>query len=75
MHTPKNISSVNVSWVEHILVFNMLISWNIHVSQYVFLADVNIGKMFVNVPKTQYNIFNKPTCLQNVRVTAYKATV
>jgi len=38
------------------------------------LADVDIG-IFFNVPKSQYNIFNKPTCMQIVRVTAYKATV
>jgi len=39
------------------------------------LANVNKGKIIINVPETQYNIFNKPTCMQIVCVTAYKATV
>jgi len=33
-----------------------------------------MGKIYANVPETQYNIFNKAICMQTVHVTAYKAT-
>jgi len=36
MNTPRNISLVNNSEVEHLFVFNMRISYNICVSRYVF---------------------------------------
>lgn len=32
-------------------------------------------KIYIKVPKTQHNIFNKTMCKQTVHVTAYKATV
>jgi len=39
------------------------------------LTDDFIGKIFVHIPKTLYNICNKPTCMQTERITVYKAAV
>lgn len=40
-----------------------------------FLTNVCIGKIYINVSRTQYNIFNKMMDLQTVHVTVNKATV
>ena len=29
-----------------------------------FSADVYIGKIYINVPRTQYNFFNQMMCMQ-----------
>jgi hypothetical protein len=39
------------------------------------LTDVYVGKIYINVSRTQYSIFNKMMDLQTVHVTANKATV
>ena len=39
------------------------------------MAEVFIGKIGINVPKIQDNIFNTTMCMQTVHVTAHKATL
>ena len=40
-----------------------------------FSSDVYMGKIYINVPRTQYNIFNKTISTQTLHVKAYEATV
>lgn len=72
-HNLQNISLVNVFPVQCLLVIN--IKNSMYLSIQLFLADVYRGKIYTNVPKTQFNIFKRMMCMQTVHVTAYKATV
>jgi hypothetical protein len=69
-HTLQNISLVNVFPVQCLLVIT--IKSSMFLSIQLFLADVYIGKIDINVQKTQYNIFNRMLCMQTVHVTACK---
>jgi len=40
-----------------------------------FLADVYVGKIHVNILKTQYSVLNKIMCMHTVHFTAYGASV
>jgi len=78
----KNVSPVNVSQVERLMVFNIQTSQNVYIFQYNFFGLYLYRANFVLVSKTQY-IFNKTFCIQTVQymllhtnctvhVTAYK---
>ena len=69
-HTLQNISLVDVFPVQCLLV--IIIKSSMFLSKQLFLADVYIGKIDINVQKTQYNIFNRMLCIQTVHVTAHK---
>jgi len=72
-HTLQNISLVNVFPVQRLLVIN--IKNSMYLSIQLFSADVYTQKIYINVPKTQHNIFKRMMGMQTVHVTAYKATV
>jgi len=46
-----------------------------YLSIQLFSADVYTGKIYINIPKTQHNIFKRMMCMQTEHVTAYTATV
>ena len=71
MSPPLTFSQSNTSWFLTLKLHRTYISLNTTF----FLADVYIGKMYINVPKTQYSIFNKTVCMHTVHVIAHKATV
>jgi hypothetical protein len=72
-HILQNIS-VNIFQVKHLLDFDIQTAKSVFISQYIFLANVNKEKIYVNIPKCQ-NIFNKTMCMQIVHITAHKANV
>ena len=62
----KNVSPVNVSQVERLMVFNIQTSQNVYIFQYNFFGLYLYRANFVLVSKTQY-IFNKTFCIQTVQ--------
>jgi len=40
-----------------------------------FSADVCVGKIYISITETQYDIFIETMCTQTVHVTAYKTAV